>query len=340
MKKRKRSSPQEGADGLPIDLESLRELFGQPIPLSPRVEQQIRPGLWRKVYSCAPPKGYQIRARFMHCPTPLLPSEEIAARIDERTLVQLKKEQDEVTGQLFLRALDGSVEAIFMLADLARELADALEKVEQTQPGLLRFVAETSANWPVVLSPNPQDIKAAIDQVKRLKVGLTADISRREGRIDARNIWTQLAEYAFNTCLTCRVFVPKLLSHCSGVSPHLQHPNAWRTEMKAEIYPVSPTDQIIISDWELRCVGLSRPVTRENFAQWWKCVHDCVLEHWWVYRDEYCKALRQIGRENEEEWRRRGMALDRVKQAFESLVNLPKKKSKSRTLTGTKPGQP
>jgi len=147
----------------------------------------------------------------------------------------------------------------------------------------------------------------------------------------------RLADHAFSTCRTCMVFVPKLQSLCSGVKPHRQPKKAWQTQMPANIYLVSPTDQIIISSWEERCARLSLPVTRGNFPEWWKCVHDSVLEHWWVNRDEYDSALKQIGQAKTDEWKRRSMALDRVKQAFEGLVQ--NDQSESRTATGTKSGQ-
>lgn len=82
------------------------------------------------------------------------------------------------------------------------------------------------------------------------------------------------------------------------------------------------------------------PVTHRNFDRWWKCVRNCVLERWSADRSEYDKALRKIGCEKEEEWKRRAMALDRVKQALKSLANLRKDESQSRTITGTTPGQP
>lgn len=243
MKGKKKTPPRPGTEGWASDLETLRKLCGQPLPTdsSSSYEQQVRPGLWRKVYLPAPQQRYQIRAAFKHLPIKLLPSEDIAARIDNRTTLQLKEEQDKVTGQIFVRAVAGNLSAIFMLPDLAQGIVEALEKVEQAQPKLLRFAAEKSHNWPVVLSPNPQDIDAARDRVKRLKVGSKADTPRREGqRVDPRNFWTRLADDAFSECRTCMVFVPKLQSLCLGVKPHRQRRKAWRTEMPANIYPVSP----------------------------------------------------------------------------------------------------
>lgn len=110
------------------DLETLRRLCSQPMPADSAlsVEQQIRPGLWRKVYLPTPPQRFLLRAALANPPKELLPPEVIATRIDNRPLLPLNDQLNELMQEIHARACLGDPSAIYMLVNSARGIIEAL----------------------------------------------------------------------------------------------------------------------------------------------------------------------------------------------------------------------
>jgi len=312
------------------DLATLREYCGQPIPSDSdsTIKQEIRPGLW--VYAAG--QRYMLRPTRWKILGEPLTAEEIAKRINNRPLLQLLAQREEVMQQICIRAAAGDEDAIHMFVSSARGVINALESIEKAQPQKLRAIAETSIDWPVLLSRNPQDIEHARNHVFRLKVGSKAATPRRPGqKIDPRGFWTKLADTGFHACQDNKALVPALEAHCLGTKPERKDRQFFGTKMKANYYYVSPNDCIVITDWEKNCLSLSLPVTEDNRKQWWTAVKHWVLEYWCGYPPGYQEALRQIRNDKEEEWRRRNMAIDRLEQAFRDLFGL--RKTSSSTVT-------
>jgi hypothetical protein len=255
--------------------------------------------------------------------TPIRNAEEMARRIDKRPLLELKSQIDEIVGQVVVRAAAGDDNAIHNLVSMARGIATALETIQRAQPKKVQAVAEESVNWPVLLSPIKQDIDHARRQIEVLQVGRKAPSPRRPGqKIDPRGFWTRLAEAGFKVCQDNRILVPVFQAHCEGTTPMRNSHKSWGITAEASYYYVTPTDVIIIADWETTCINLSLPVTRDNIKDWWHAIKHYTLEYWTGFPDEYDEALRQIGHEDDEEWQRRGCAVDRVEQAFRDSVGL------------------
>jgi hypothetical protein len=136
-------------------LATLRELFGQPIPVDsqPNAGQQIRPGLWRKIYGRAHKGYYMLRPTLWNLRNQVrqpLSQKEIAEKIDKRPLLQLRSQINDVMGQITVRAAAGEENAIHNLLASARGIIGALETVQKAQPKKLRAIAEESLDWPVL----------------------------------------------------------------------------------------------------------------------------------------------------------------------------------------------
>lgn len=292
----------------------LRELFGRPLS-EENSERTDSPHGQR----------YLIRVTQFKLPRELLEPKEIEPHIDGRDLLQLLDEKDTLLGQIVARAACGDECAIELLLAIARGAIEGLSCLEELQPQKLRAIAETSPNWPVLLSLNPQDARHVEDHLKSLNVGAKAATPRRpEQRLDPQSFWTQLAEQTFKSCRDTRTILPVLRAHCTGTKPVCKDLSFWGTSMRGSFYDVSPTDCILITDWEERCAKLSLPVSRENFKPWWDVIKHCVLEFWNHVPSEYERALKEIGyvKSEEKQYVRRNMAVDRLEQAFRSLVNV------------------
>jgi hypothetical protein len=313
----------------PPDLATLRDLYGHPVPsdLQSDAGRQIRPGLWRKGgYGQAPVQRYMLRPTKWELRKEIkqvLSSEEIAKQIDNRPLLQLRSQINDVIGQFVVRAAAGDDNAIHGLVAVARGIIAVLDTIEKAQSDKLRAAALESPDWPVLLSQNRQDIEHATETIRRLGVGEEAATPRRRGqKLNPRAFWHQLASTAFEGCRANKVIVPELKRHCAGIKPRRTLTKIWGTRMEASFYYVSSVDLIVITDWEDDCVSLSTPVTSLNLKQWWHVVKHYVLEYWYGFPQEYAAALLQIGRSDLEGWRRRDRAIGRLKQAFRDLVEL------------------
>ena len=256
--------------------------------------------------------------------SPLKPLADIAAMVDGRTLDELHRQAKIGLQQLLYRAHTGDERAILLYAAVVRSAVGSMDLLSTSQLGKLRAEAEKQPRWPVLLSLNPQDIKRAKDHLRLLHVGEKADTPTHPGQhLDRRNFWTVLAFEALTTCQINKWLVPILKRHAVGASRERQTKKFWGTRVGATCYHLrSDTGVIIVTDWQKQCAKLPEPISAVNLKDWWIAIRGCVLEHWWNSRGNYAEALAMIGQKEEEEWRRRGMARDRVKQALESLLDL------------------
>jgi hypothetical protein len=307
-----------------VDWETLRRKFGHPLPDHLRTfEKQTRPGHWRKVYGSTVTKRYVLRPTTWNLSKQLCAPEEVVKHLNKRPLLGLQEEIEKSLQQIFARAYCGEDEAIRLMISTARGVVHAVEDLETYQGAKLKEKAEASPLWPVLFSLNPQDIKQAKERVARLNVGTKALTPRRPGqRVDARNFWTNLAQEALHQCEDNRVNVPILEAYAKGVSRERKTLEFWQTRAAATYYYVSNRNCIIITDWESRCKTLQAPIAEKNFDQWWAVVQLCVINYWWDNRKAYEAALKKIGRADEEESRRRNLAMTALHQALRSLVGL------------------
>jgi hypothetical protein len=199
-----------------------------------------------------------------------------------------------------------------------------LKSVEERQRTKVTAIAETSTNWPVLLSLNPQDIKWAKDYLLKLEVGSKAPTPTRPGqRIDSRNFWTRLAREALRACRINIRLVPALEAHCAEATKECQSMKIWRTQTKATYHTLPNGDVIILADWQKQCVKLSEPITDNNFKDWWGVMKLCVLEHWKSIPEDYAKALAKISDKTAAtEFQKRNLALGQVRKALCSLTGL------------------
>jgi hypothetical protein len=251
------------------------------------------------------------------------PTKKIAALVDKRPLEELDDQVEQSVQQILFRAYTGDAAALRKFTHIVCGAVKALGRLAQFRAAAVKTVAETFPTWPVLLSLNPQEIQRAKDELLCLGVGAKAPAPTRPGqRLDPHNFWTQLAARAFEICRSNKYIVPVLRAHCAGTRQKPKTRKFWRTEAKATIYTRADGSVIVIPDWTTTLPRLSEPVTPTAFPNWWKAVKLCVLDYWKMYPQEYAKALQQIGRKEEEEWRRRNLALTAVRHAFRSLVKL------------------
>ncbi|PYJ86051.1 MAG: hypothetical protein DME22_06795 [Verrucomicrobia bacterium] len=307
------------------DLATLRRLFGHLLPSdSVNPEGQIRPGHWLKIYKRERTEVWVLRPTRWNLAKELRPPEQIAESVDKRPLLQLLDQREDLMQQVFARALCGDEQAIALMISTARGAVRALGHLEKRQAAKLKAKAETCSDWPVLLSPNPQDISHAKECVARLNVGAKATIPRHHRqRLDPRNFWTQLAAAGVEECEENKVTVPVLEAQASGGRRQRKALKIWRTRVEGTIHYPNYGDCVLIADWEKRCVTLSVPIIESNFKQWWSVVQLWLLEYWWLNRKAYHTALAQISDMTApKESKKRNLALAQVRRALRSLVGL------------------
>lgn len=245
--------------------------------------------------------------------------EEIARRVDKRPLGELLAQVEDALKQILARAHAGDDDALGQYLYIARQTVLSFDNLVRHELKRTRVVAEQGSDLPVLLSLNPQDIKAAKERVRLLNVGAKALLPTRSGqRTDRRNLWTRLAIYAFHACLeNCRR-VPQIEAHFMGAKQRRVKRKLWRTIEKAKEYTLPDGQRTVIADWQRECVKLAVPITADNFNQWRSVVKICVLEFWKRSNDDYVKALKMVGGPDSPESYRRHLAVNRILQAFKS----------------------
>lgn len=283
------------------DLEDFRPMFGTPSDVG-----------W--TYSCAllnhtRPKSIRIDA--------------IARKVSNEPLPELHQQVYAALSQILCRAHMGDVEAIISYDTIARGMVGELNRLIEAQPEKVQTRAETCAHWPVLLSLNPQEIESAKAVLRRLQVGTKAITPTGPSqRLNPNDFWTMLAKDALNACQWNQSVVPSLERFVAGLKGKQRIEMFWHVPSRVTIFTLPTGDVITIPRWAKQCVQLSKPLTKDNFSEWWGVLKLCVLHYWYRHRNEYETALGKIGRENEDEWRRRNGAITAVRQAFRSCVGL------------------
>jgi hypothetical protein len=309
------------------DVAELYERFGHDLPAEATESKfyDIAPGHSRKAYRASPARQRRVLTPpMLNLREQIRPLEKIAAQRDNRTLEQLLDEVGDAISQLLCRAVCGDQKAIATLVVANHHSVDALEELAKHAPQQVRAEAEICPKWPVLLSLNPQEIKYVIKNLKSLGVGTKALTPTRPGqRRDPHNLWTRMANEAYAICRRCKHDVLELERLCRGTKGQRKSLKYWETVAKATYYQLSDGTPVIITDWQKQCRKLSWPITNSNFKNRWKILKVVVLQYWMNPEGNYREALQKIGNEKEEEWRRRGRALERIEQAFRSLIDLP-----------------
>jgi hypothetical protein len=310
------------------DMAELRRRYGHILPTESAGSEfhEIAPGHVRKVYHTSTARERVVLTPpMLQLANKLRPLKEIAVQRNDRTLEQLLNEVGDAIRQLLCRAHCGDQRAIATIFVAIHHAVEALEHLAKNAPKKVRAVAETLPRWPVLLSLNPQEIEHVKRDLKSLGVGTKALTPTRPGqRRDPRNLWTRIADESYAICRRCKHDVPELETVCRGTKRQRKTVKYWETVAKATYYQLSDGTPVIITDWQKQCKHLSEPITDANFKNWWKVVKLVVLQYWTNPEGNYREALNLIGNKDEDEWRRRGRALERIEQAFRSLLDLPR----------------
>jgi hypothetical protein len=301
-------------------------LLGQQLPDGQQSNQgiQIRAGLWRKVYSQPLPERWWYRATKLVLHRELRPPEQIAKRIDNRPLHELSDQIRAALEQIVARAALGNTLALAQVVSTARGAIRALETIEKAQPEKLLATAESSSNWPVLLSLNLHDIRRAKTLLQRLRVSTKALTPRVQGqRLDPQNFWTKLVLEALDVCEKNKLYVPVLRAYAKGARHERKTQKFWQMTVGGTYYFPSNCDCIFIADWEKQCVKLSGPITEANFKAWWHVVQLYMIELWRVNKKSYEAALTMISDQQAiKEFQKRNLALTQARKALRSLAGL------------------
>ena len=153
---------------------------------------------------------------------------EIARRIDNRPLCELLAQVKDAFQQILVRAHAGDDEALAHYYNATRQAVMSFDNLVKHELKRTRNIAEFCPHLPVLLSSNPQDIKAAKERVRLLNVGAKAILPTRSGqRTDRRNHWTRLAIFAFDACLKNNQQTPQLEAHLKGVKQKQVKRKSW-----------------------------------------------------------------------------------------------------------------
>jgi hypothetical protein len=217
---------------------------------------------------------------------------------------------------------------------MTREAVGSLETLTEHLPGKVKAEAEISSDWP--LNIGKSDAEWAERELQKLDLG--AKIPRainRSMRTTLRNPWSRLAMQALIACAENKRVVPALKALAAGARHERKMiPLSRQTKAWATFYYLGNGDVVVIADWQNKSARLSGPITKKNVKDWWEVVEWCVLHHWQNPSGNYSEVLQlivDVDKANPQsddyykqnkEYRKRSRALDRVKQAFESLVGV------------------
>jgi len=262
------------------------------------------------------------------------PVEEIRRLADKRPLGGLKRQADDAMTQLLYRAYCGDAQALTQYVRITRAAVRSLETLANHHRESVRAEAETFADWPLNL--NQHETEWANQELKNLGVGAKFPLSTRPSlRARRRNVWTRLTWGALLACVENKRAVAALEALATGArSERKTFHYSRQTKAHATFYYLGNGDVVIIPDWQAKCIKLSGPITKKNVNDWWDVIKWCVLQHWRNPEGDYTGTLALIPdaqpkgsptekplsddyyKENKE-YRKRNLALARVKQAFE-----------------------
>lgn len=251
--------------------------------------------------------------------------EEIARRVDKRPMRELELQVEDALQEILTRAHAGDDDALALYFYIARQTVMSFDNLVRHELKRTRAFAEMSPDLPVLLSLNPQDIKAAKERVRLLNVGTKAMMPTRSGqRTDRRNLWTRLAIFAHNACCQNSRLVPEIEKNLIGAKQRRVKRKVWGTIEIGTEYTLPDGSWVVIADWQREGgklagqANLTGQITADNFNQWRSVIKMCVLEFWHRSKDNYNKALKEVGNSGESESYRRHLAMNRTLQAFKS----------------------
>ena len=258
-------------------------------------------------------------------------ADEIARRVDKRPLRELELQVEDALQQILVRAHAGDDDALCLYFYIARATVESFDNLIRHELKRTRAFAEMSPDLPVLLSLNPQDIKAAKKRVRLLNVGTKAMMPTRSGqRTDRRNLWTRLAIFAFHACMENSRRVPQIEKNLTGAKQRRVKHKLWGTFEIGTEYTLPDGSWVVIADWQRdggNLAGqakLAGQIKADNFDEWKRVIKMCVLEFWNRSKKNYDKALNEVGNLNNTvlkyrvESYRRHLAMNRTLQAFKN----------------------
>jgi hypothetical protein len=250
--------------------------------------------------------------------------EEMKRRVDGRPLAELEAQIADALKQILLRAQAGDDEALGSYYLFVRQAVMSFDNLVKHEEARLRAVAELSSDLPVLLSLNPQTIRAAKERMRLLKVGANAMLPSRAGqRTDQGNFWTHLAKWAFEACRKNKLHVAETEARLASAQQTRVTCKLWGGEIQCTQYTLLDGKPLVIADWQKECAQLGDADTPKDIARWWELAKVAVLDYWQREGEHYQEALRTIGKVTSKEYDRRNWAVKRTRQAFYNLL-LPK----------------
>jgi hypothetical protein len=204
-------------------------------------------------------------------------------------------------GELFHRACEGDTEAVSELAVLARNLANELNLLAKHRPVLIREIAKSYDEWPVVLSliDNNKDGEAwyrFFQETLKLGEDSFCCMNRRQ-KIDLENIWNRYVWFALKAMRINKVAVPLLLEKCKSLPSIQQSIPVGRTVLQTRFYEL-PKETVMISEWAALCPNLPAHLTNDDavIEQFMRPLRLAVLEYWLENPSEYETAKSKVKR--------------------------------------------
>jgi hypothetical protein len=202
-------------------------------------------------------------------------------------------------GELFRRAYKGDSGAVSELAVLARNLANELNLFAKLQPALIRDIAKSYDEWPVVLSFIDKKKDAGSWQSffkETLKLGEDSFCcTNRRQKIDLSNTWTRYVWFALKAMRINKVLVPSLLNKCKSKPCIQPSVRIGRTVLRTRFYELQ-RETVKISEWARLCCHLPDRLTNDDavIRQFMELLKLAVLEYWLHNPDEYEKAKSKV----------------------------------------------
>ena len=230
-------------------------------------------------------------------------------------------------GELFHRACEGDTEAVSELAVLARNLANELNLLAKHRPVLIREIAKSYDEWPVVLSliDNNKDGEAwyrFFQETLKLGEDSFCCMNRRQ-KIDLKNIWNRYVWFALKAMRINKKIVPALLDRCRSLSPIQRSVSVGRTILRTRFYEL-PKETVIITEWSALCSNLPDHLSNDDsiIRQFMKPLKLAVLEYWRENPSAYEIAKSQVKRlsKHEKDYDYRSLCFTRMKQQLRILA--------------------
>src|SRR5882724_3408007 len=187
-------------------------------------------------------------------------------------------------GELFRRSYEGDTIAASKLAVLARNLANELNLLAKHQPLLVRDIAKTYDEWPVVLSLIDKTKDAESWQrffKKTLKLGKDSFCcTNRRQKLDLHNTWNRYVCFALKAMRLNKIKVPLLRDKCKSLAAIQVNIPVGRTILRTRFYEL-PEETVMITEWSALCCDLPDRLTNDDsvIKQFMKPLKLAVLEY-------------------------------------------------------------